>query len=156
MSEQEQTLDNTQENLEAKIIARAWKSEAYKQELLENPRAVIAREFDVELPAEVSVQVLEETPTNLYFVLPMRPQFEEGDLEDISEEELQAIAGGSFAKISQAVSISVAISKNWSKQASNAVSNATRAVTNNRSVRYTAASVSAGGISAGVGGGGRQ
>jgi hypothetical protein len=104
MSEQEQTLDNTQENLEAKIIARAWKSEAYKQELLENPRAVIAREFDVELPAEVSVQVLEETPTNLYFVLPMRPQFEEGDLEDISEEELQAIAGGSLVAISRAVS----------------------------------------------------
>ncbi|MBD2207946.1 NHLP leader peptide family natural product precursor [Calothrix sp. FACHB-1219] len=94
MSEQEQILDDSQENLEAKIIARAWKSDAYKQELLENPKAVIAREFDVELPAEVSVQVLEETPTNLYFVLPIRPQFEEGELADVSEEELEAIAGG--------------------------------------------------------------
>ncbi|UKO95904.1 NHLP leader peptide family RiPP precursor [Nostoc sp. UHCC 0870] len=144
MSEQEQTLDNTQENLEAKIIARAWKSEAYKQELLENPRAVIAREFDVELPAEVSVQVLEETPTNLYFVLPMRPQFEEDDLEDISEEELEAIAGGSFA-FSKAISVSVAFTRKWSI-----------AVAKNKSLRYTAASVSAGGISAGIGSGGRH
>jgi hypothetical protein len=99
MSEQEQNLENTQENLQAKIIARAWKSEAYKQELLENPKAVIAREFDVELPAEVSVQVLEETPTNLYFVLPLRPQFEEEDLDDISEAELQAIAGASLGRV---------------------------------------------------------
>ncbi|MBD2207945.1 NHLP leader peptide family natural product precursor [Calothrix sp. FACHB-1219] len=154
MSEQEQNLDNNQENLEAKIIARAWKSDAYKQELLENPKAVIAREFNVELPAEVSVQVLEETPTNLYFVLPMRPQFEAGELADVSEEELEAIAGGS--KISQLVSISVAISKNWSKQASNAISNASRAVSNNKSVQYTAYSVASAGVSAGAGGGGRR
>ncbi|UKO95903.1 NHLP leader peptide family RiPP precursor [Nostoc sp. UHCC 0870] len=117
MSEQEQTLDNTQENLEAKIIARAWKSEAYRQELLENPRAVIAREFDVELPAEVSVQVLEETPTNLYFVLPMRPQFKEGDLEDISEEELQAIAGGGFLAITKALSKALNPSKDTKRLA---------------------------------------
>ncbi|MBD2207944.1 NHLP leader peptide family natural product precursor [Calothrix sp. FACHB-1219] len=104
MSEQEQILDNNQENLEAKIIARAWKSDAYKQELLENPKAVIAREFDVELPAEVSVQVLEETPTNLYFVLPMRPQFEEGELADVSEAELEAIAGASISAITRGVS----------------------------------------------------
>jgi hypothetical protein len=111
MSEQEQILDNSQENLEAKIIARAWKSEAYKQELLENPKAVIAREFNVELPAEVSVQVLEETPTNLYFVLPMRPQFEAGELADVSEGELEAIAGG---WVSAAVKASKNLAKNKS------------------------------------------
>jgi hypothetical protein len=99
MSEQEQTLENSQENLEAKIIARAWKSEAYKQELLENPKAVISREFDVELPAEVNVQILEETSTSLYFVLPMRPDFSAADLEDISEEELAQVAGGLNGKI---------------------------------------------------------
>ncbi|MCF4965703.1 NHLP leader peptide family RiPP precursor [Nostoc sp. CMAA1605] len=99
MSEQEQILETSQENLEAKIIARAWKNDAYRQELLENPKAVIAREFNVELPTEVSVQVLEETPTNLYFVLPMRPQFEAGELADISEEELAQVAGGLNGKI---------------------------------------------------------
>jgi hypothetical protein len=99
MSEQEQILENSQENLEAKIIARAWKSEAYKQELLENPKAVISREFDVELPAEVNVQILEETSTSLYFVLPMRPDFSAADLEDISEEELAQVAGGLNGKI---------------------------------------------------------
>ncbi|MCF4965701.1 NHLP leader peptide family RiPP precursor [Nostoc sp. CMAA1605] len=104
MNEQEQILENNQENLEAKIIARAWKSDAYKQELLENPKAVIAREFDVEIPAEVSVQVLEETPTNLYFVLPMRPQFEAEELADISAEELELLAGASVSAISRAVS----------------------------------------------------
>ncbi|MBD2207947.1 NHLP leader peptide family natural product precursor [Calothrix sp. FACHB-1219] len=94
MSEQEQTIDNSQENLEAKIIARAWKSDAYKQELLENTKAVIAREFDVELPAEMNVQILEETPTNLYFVIPVCPSISAADLAAISEEELAQVAGG--------------------------------------------------------------
>ncbi|MDZ8106186.1 MAG: NHLP leader peptide family natural product precursor, partial [Nostoc sp. DedQUE12a] len=35
MSEQEQA--QTRQDIEARIIARAWKDEAYKQELLTNP-----------------------------------------------------------------------------------------------------------------------
>ncbi|MBD2387099.1 NHLP leader peptide family RiPP precursor [Cylindrospermum sp. FACHB-282] len=90
----EQTPEINQENLEAKIIARAWKSEEYKQELLNNPKAVIEREFDIQIPEEVTVQILEETPTNLYFVLPMRPEITDGNLAEISEKELTSIAGG--------------------------------------------------------------
>ncbi|MBD2387098.1 NHLP leader peptide family RiPP precursor [Cylindrospermum sp. FACHB-282] len=95
----EQTPEINQENLEAKIIARAWKSEEYKQELLNDPKAVIEREFNIQIPEEVTVQILEETPTNLYFVMPMRPVIPEADLDNISEEELQAIAGGIAGKI---------------------------------------------------------
>jgi hypothetical protein len=52
---------------------------------------VIEREFGVKLPAEVTVQVLEESPNKLYFVLPNRPQEAQSDL---SEEQLEAVAGG--------------------------------------------------------------
>lgn len=87
----EQATPRTRRDIEAHIIAQAWKDEAYKQELLSNPKAVIEREFGVQLPAETNVQVLEENPINLYFVLPMRPNLSEVEL---SEEQLEAVAGG--------------------------------------------------------------
>jgi hypothetical protein len=78
-------------DIEARIIANAWKDEAYKQELLTNPKAVIEREFGVQLPEEVNVQVLEENSTSLYFVLPMLPVMPGSEL---NQEELEAVAGG--------------------------------------------------------------
>ncbi|MDZ8105942.1 MAG: NHLP leader peptide family RiPP precursor [Nostoc sp. DedQUE12a] len=92
MSEQEQA--QTRQDIEARIIARAWKDEAYKQELLTNPKATIEREFGVEFPADVNVQVLEENPTSLHFVLPMSPV---AIAQELSEEQLEAIAGGAGA-----------------------------------------------------------
>ncbi|ACC81662.1 NHLP leader peptide family RiPP precursor [Nostoc punctiforme] len=89
MSEQEQA--QTRQDIEARIIAKAWKDEAYKQELVTNPKAVIEREFGVEFPADVNVQVLEENPTSLHFVLPISPV---AIAQELSEEQLEAIAGG--------------------------------------------------------------
>lgn len=100
MSQQEQELEFTQEqeaeiqtrkDIEARIIAKAWKDEAYKRELFANPKAVIGQEFGVEFAEEVTIQVTEENPTSLYLVLPMLPEIEE---VEFSEEELEILAGG--------------------------------------------------------------
>ncbi|MBC6430118.1 class IIb bacteriocin, lactobin A/cerein 7B family [Nostoc sp. HG1] len=94
MSEQntnEQSTPRTRKDIEAHIIAQSWKDEAYKQELLSNSKAVVEREFGIQLPANVSVKVVEENPTNLYFVLPMRPDLSGAELSD---EQLEAVAGG--------------------------------------------------------------
>jgi Nitrile hydratase, alpha chain len=88
----EQTPQKTRRDVETHIIAQAWKDETYKQELLSNPKAVFEREFGVQMPAEANVRVLEENSTNLYFVLPKRPNLSGADLSD---EQLEAIAGGS-------------------------------------------------------------
>ncbi|MBD2243788.1 NHLP leader peptide family RiPP precursor [Nostoc sp. FACHB-888] len=87
----EQTTSHTRKDIEAHIIAQSWKDEAYKQQLLNNPKSVIEREFGVQLPSEVKVQVLEENPTTLYFVLPVRPNLSGAELSD---EQLEAVAGG--------------------------------------------------------------
>ena len=89
MSEQEQA--QTRQDIQTRIIAKAWKDEAYKQELLTNPKAVIEREFGVEFPADVKVQVVEENPTSLHFVLPVSPV---AIAQELSEQQLEAIAGG--------------------------------------------------------------
>lgn len=87
----EQTSPQTRKEIEAHIIAQAWKDEAYKQELLSNSKAVIEREFGVQLPAGMNVRVMEEDSTNLYFVLPARPNLSNAEL---SEEQLETVAGG--------------------------------------------------------------
>jgi hypothetical protein len=79
------------QEVEARIIDQAWKDQAYKQELLSNPKAIIEREFGTQFPADVNVQVLEENPTTIYLVVPLDPDISSMEL---SEEQLEAIAGG--------------------------------------------------------------
>jgi hypothetical protein len=87
----------TRNELEAKIIARAWQDEAFKQELLSNPKAVFSQEIGHSIPDEVEIRVIEENPTTLYMVLPMKP-VAAADSE-LSEEQLEAVAGGFCAGI---------------------------------------------------------
>ena len=89
MSQQKQP--ESRQDIEARIISKAWKDESYKQELLSNPKAIFEQEFGVELPEEISIQVLEENSTTLNFVLPMHP---ETSGHELNESELEAIAGG--------------------------------------------------------------
>ena len=87
----------TASDLTAQLIARAWKDEAFKAELLREPTAVVARELaqlqpGATLPADIQIQVLEETPSTHYLVLPAKPAIESGD--ELSEADLQSVAGG--------------------------------------------------------------
>jgi hypothetical protein len=84
--------NTTRNELEAKIIAKAWQDKAYKQELLSNPKATFSQELGQSLPDDVEIQVIEENPTTLYLVLPMKPEVENG--EELSEEQLESVAGG--------------------------------------------------------------
>ncbi|MBO3462768.1 NHLP leader peptide family RiPP precursor [Aetokthonos hydrillicola Thurmond2011] len=80
--------------IESLIISKAWVDENFKQEVLSNPKAVIARELNTQIPDGVEVKVLEETPTTYYLSLPMKPSVSaEGELSD---QELEAVAGGSI------------------------------------------------------------
>ncbi|MEH2072561.1 MAG: NHLP leader peptide family RiPP precursor [Nostoc sp.] len=76
--------------IESDLIARAWKDEAFKQELIRNPKAVFARESGQKIPENIEIKVVEETGNTLYLVLPKSPQVS----EELSDEALEAVAGG--------------------------------------------------------------
>jgi hypothetical protein len=85
----------TPRDLEAYLIARAWKDEAFRQELLSDPKAVVERELrrqdpDARLPEQVQLRVLEETPTTRYLVLPPNPRIESG--EELSDADLAQVS----------------------------------------------------------------
>ena len=77
------------------LIARAWADPAFRKALLSSPRETIARELGAAIPPEVEIEVVEETPTRLYVVLPAAPPA--GAAGELSEADLGAVAGGSAA-----------------------------------------------------------
>jgi Nitrile hydratase, alpha chain len=87
----EKTPQRSRQEIEAHLVAKTWKDESFKQQLLSNPKAVIEKEFGVQLPAELNVQIVEEDAQTLYINLPMRPDFSGTELSD---RELEAVAGG--------------------------------------------------------------
>ena len=80
------------------LIIKAWEDEQFRQELLTNPKAVYAKEFGCEVPEELEIQAIEETIGTIKMVLPINP-FSTIAEEELSEEALDAIAGGNWAAI---------------------------------------------------------
>lgn len=55
---------------EARVIERAPKDEAFRQQLVDDPHGASQQELGVSLPGTVNIEVLEETPGTKYLVLP--------------------------------------------------------------------------------------
>jgi hypothetical protein len=80
-----------QTTLQQQIMARAMKDEAFRQQLLSNPKAVLERELGITLPQGVIVQVHEDTPTIVHLVL---PPARSGQPQELSDAELEQASGG--------------------------------------------------------------
>ena len=78
-------------DIEDRIAAEAWKNPQFKKELLENPRAAIAKHLKIDVPAEMKISVIEETQKHITFVLPPNPTETGGEL---TLEALDGVAGG--------------------------------------------------------------
>lgn len=83
--------------VENQLIQRAWEDEAFKQELLTNPKAVFARELGEELPKDIKIEVLQETANKVYLLLPTNFTPDRAE-EELSEAELETVAGGVWGK----------------------------------------------------------
>ncbi|MBB6672048.1 NHLP leader peptide family RiPP precursor [Cohnella nanjingensis] len=62
------------ESLKVQIIKKAWEDPAFKAALLSEPKKAIQEAFDIEIPAEVELKVVEEKPSLYYLVLPQNPE----------------------------------------------------------------------------------
>jgi len=77
----------SRQEFEKDVILRARADPAFKQQLLADPKAAIRAAYGVDMPQEVELQVLQETPSKFYLVLPF-------ELEELTDEQLAAVAGG--------------------------------------------------------------
>jgi len=83
---------NTLQELMPAIIAKASKDEAFREQLLNDPKAALERALGITFPQEVTIHVHEDTPTTLHLVLLVNSQ--EGKPRDLSDAELERVAGG--------------------------------------------------------------
>src|SRR5262245_29482057 len=81
----------TREKVEAELASKAWRDPDFMEELRTNPKAVIAKEYGLQLPDSVELKVVEETPGTIYLRIPPNPS----DLE-LSDDQLEMVAGGEF------------------------------------------------------------
>ncbi len=85
---------NTRFEFEKNLIERTWEDEAFKQELINNPKAVYARESGEEIPTNIEIEVIQETANKVYLVIPNNPAPAITAEGELSEEALESVAGG--------------------------------------------------------------
>jgi len=73
-----------------KVVAKAWADPDFKTKLLADPKTVL-KENGLEFPQDVEILVVENTDKIVHLILPPEPA------EQLSEEELEKVAGGEFA-----------------------------------------------------------
>ena len=83
------------EQMERRLVQRSLEDDAFRRRLLEDPKGVVEEELGTRLSEGVQVQAVEETADTIYLVLPPRAETEHSSAE-ISDEELEAVAGGGF------------------------------------------------------------
>ena len=72
----------------AKLVAQSWKYEKLRQRLLEEPAAVL-KENGVEVPEGATIKTFVDDGNTI--ILPLA---QEGTERELSEEELESVAGG--------------------------------------------------------------
>jgi len=79
--------------MEHRLVQRSLEDDAFRQRLLEDPKAAVEQELGSQLPDEVRVVAVEETAETIYLVLPF-VSTEAQEAGELSERELEAVAGG--------------------------------------------------------------
>ena len=87
-----EALQNRSE-FENKLVVRAYEDEAFRQELLADPKSVYEREMGISIPDSFSIEIVEEKPNTIYMVLPQKTEAAQAEGE-LSDEALEAVAGG--------------------------------------------------------------
>ena len=82
------------EEMERRIVQRSLEDDAFRQQLLEDPKGTVERELGTPLPEGVEVRAVEETADTVFLVLPSTSPLGEG--VELSDSELESVAGGDW------------------------------------------------------------
>ena len=70
------------------LMLKAAQDEAFREALLSNPREALAQFLGTELPAELKVNIVQNTPTEVTLVIPPKVS------DELDDADLEAVAGG--------------------------------------------------------------
>src|SRR5262249_33240465 len=95
----------TRKDVEAKIVALAWKDDDFRQKFLADPKGQFEEKLGSKLPASLKMTAHAEDENSLHFVIPMKPRA----MSELSDEELEEVAGGTDVAVT-AVVVTVVVS----------------------------------------------
>ena len=101
MTEEASTL--SRHDLEAKVVKHSWEDEKFRKEFLTDPAATFVKYLKVPKESLPKIVVHEETPGSWHIVLPPQP----ADIHELSEAELEKVAGGTTPTLVATVVASV-------------------------------------------------
>lgn len=82
------------EEARQRLIQRSMEDEELRQRLLSDPKGTVEQELGAKLPEEIEIRAVEETPEIVYLVLPPRASGDASAGGELSDRELEAVAGG--------------------------------------------------------------
>lgn len=93
----------TRRDVETALIEKCWKDPTFKKQVISDPKGMIERHTGQKLPPQVKVFIYEEDANTLHFSIPAAP----ANLAELSDEELETVAGGTDVLVTVAVTSSV-------------------------------------------------
>ncbi len=79
---------NETSTLQDWIVSIAMHNQAFREELVHNPKETLERELGITFPPEVEIEMHQDTPTIIHLVLPLEPKT--GSLMEVSYGELES------------------------------------------------------------------
>lgn len=96
------------ENMKAiqTVINKAWNDDDFRSTLVANPKKAIEKATGEKVPNSLEMVVSDQTDTNtIYINIPPKPDFDNMELTD---EQLEQVAGGEVAILAGVISLTVA------------------------------------------------
>ena len=93
-------------DLETALIEKCWKDPEFKKQVVSDPTGMLERHTGQKLPPGVKIFLHEEDGNTLHLSIPPAP----ANLTELSDEDLEKVAGGTEVVASVAIGLAVAAS----------------------------------------------
>ncbi len=94
-----QPQESARREMETALIEKCWKDPEFKKAVVSDPKGMLERHLGRSLPPDMKILIHEEDANTLHLTIPPAPS----NLADLSDEDLETVAGGTEIGISTAV-----------------------------------------------------
>lgn len=84
MSSTSESAIRTAEGIQARLVERAAADEAFRQQLLSDPKGTISQEFGIAIPDAINFHVHQSAKNEFHIALPPSSELDEEQLEQIA------------------------------------------------------------------------